>query len=205
MIGGRAKPGSRAKRAGAEESHPPAGGPSAPAEAGERGVSVLELAVIAVLFLCLLFGVIRPFVAETFYIPSSSMEPTLAPGDSVLDLKFAYLLSEPERGDLAAIQDPENANQMLIKRVAGLPTDTIEIRDGVLYVNGEKKEEPYVDYNLTDSSFFGPVEVPPGHVFVLGDNRSNSRDSRDFGPVAEQDLRGQVVLRFWPLSRLRMG
>ena len=175
-----------------------------PADAAERGVNVLELAAIAALCLCLLFGVVRPFVAETFYIPSSSMEPTLAPGDRVLDLKFAYLLSGPERGDLATVKDPANADQTLIKRVAGLPGDTVEIRDGALYINGERQNEPYVNYRLTDSSFFGPVEIPSGHVFVLGDNRANSRDSRDFGPVAQKDLRGQVVLRFWPLSRLRM-
>lgn len=174
------------------------------ADAAERSVSLLELAVIAALCLCLLFGVVRPFVAETFYIPSSSMEPTLVPGDSVLDLKFAYLFSEPERGDLAAVQDPVHEHQTLIKRVAGLPGDTVEIRDGVLYINGQQKKESYVDYNLTDSSFFGPVEVPSGHVFVLGDNRSNSRDSRDFGAVAQKDLRGQVVLRIWPLTRLRL-
>lgn len=177
--------------------------PTSAADAAERSVSVLELTVIAALCLCLLFGIVRPFVAETFYIPSSSMEPTLVPGDSVLDLKFAYLLSDPERGDLAAVQNPVHEHQTLIKRVAGLQGDTVEIRDGVLYINGERKNEPYVDYNLTDSSFFGPVEVPSGHVFVLGDNRSNSRDSRDFGAVAEKDLRGQV-LRLWPLSRLRV-
>ena len=178
--------------------------PTSAADAAERSFSVLELTVIAALCLCLLFGIVRPFVAETFYIPSSSMEPTLVPGDSVLDLKFAYLLSDPERGDLAAVQNPVHEHQTLIKRVAGLQGDTVEIRDGVLYINGERKNEPYVDYNLTDSSFFGPVEVPSGHVFVLGDNRSNSRDSRDFGAVPEKDLRGQVVLRLWPLSRLRV-
>lgn len=164
-----------------------------------EGRGLLEFALILALCVVLMFGVVRPFVAEVFRIPSESMSPTLEAGDSVLTLKFAYRLAEPERGDLAVFDGPDGAT---IKRVVGLPGDTVGVRDGVLVVNGKPKREPYVDYNLTDSSFFGPEKVPEGHFFVMGDNRSNSRDSRAFGPVPEEDLTGEVLLRVAPLDRI---
>jgi signal peptidase I len=153
--------------------------------------------VLAISFL-FVFGVVRPFVAEPFRIPSESMKPTLEPGDQVLATKFAYRLTEPERGDLAVFDDGSGA---VIKRVVGLPGDVISVEDGVLVVNGEPRKESYVNYRLTDSSFFGPETVPEGHIFMMGDNRSNSRDSRTMGPVPEKDLIGRAVLRFWPLDR----
>ncbi len=167
-----------------------------------QGASLLDLLLILVLALIFMFGVVRPFVVEPLYIPSESMSPTLEPGDRVIAAKFVYRLGDPHRGDLAVLRNPENKDEDLIKRVVGLPGDAVEVRDGVLYVNGERNEEPYVNYRLTDSTFFGPEKVPQGHVFVMGDNRSNSRDSRDFGPVPEKDLLGKAVVRFWPLSRL---
>ena len=151
-----------------------------------------------------MFGIVRPFVAETFSIPSESMSPTLQPGDQVLVGKLAYRFTEPQRGDLAAFVEGSESEEeeATIKRVVGLAGDEVAVDDGVLVVNGEpQEEEAYVDYRLTDSSFFGPEEVPEGHVFVMGDNRSNSRDSRTFGPVPEGDLIGKVILRFWPPDR----
>lgn len=145
-----------------------------------------------------MFGVVRPFVVEAFRIPSESMVPTLQVGDSVLAAKLAYRFSDAGRGDLAVFKGGEDLN---IKRVVGLPGDTVAIRDGVLFVNGEKKRESYVDYRLTDASFFGPVKVPENRVFLMGDNRFNSRDSRDYGPIPEEDLLGRVSLRIWPLDR----
>jgi signal peptidase I len=173
--------------------------PDAAESPNGEGRGLIEFALILVLCVILMFGVVRPFVAEVFRIPSESMSPTLETGDSVLAAKFAYRLAEPERGDLAVFDRPDG---MTIKRVVGLPGDTVGIRDGVLVVNGEPQREPYVDYNLTDSSFFGPEKVPAGHVFVMGDNRSNSRDSRVFGPVPEEDLTGKVLLRVAPLDRV---
>lgn len=144
------------------------------------------------------FGILRPLVAETFFIPSASMSPTLEPGDRVLAAKPVYRFSEPARGDLAVFDDGSGA---VIKRVVGLPGDVISVEDGLLVMNGISVREPYVDYVSTDSSFFGPETVPEGHVFVMGDNRSNSRDSRTMGPVPEEDLIGRAVLRFWPINR----
>lgn len=150
----------------------------------------------------LLIGVVRPFVAEPFFVPTGSMAPTLVPGDHVLAWKLAYRLGEPRRGDLAVFSDPEGGEDALIKRVVGLGGDTVEVQDGVLHVNGVPRHEPYVDYAMVDSIYFGPVTVPSGHLFVMGDDRWNSRDSRDFGAVPEGDLAGKVVARIWPPDRL---
>lgn len=169
-----------------------------------KGGSPLEFLLITLISLVFVFGVVRPFVVEAFFIPSESMAPTLQEGDRVLAAKFAYRFADPERGELVAFKDPENGDQVDIKRVVGLPKDTVAIRDGVLFVNGEPRREPYVNHRLTDANFFGPKTVPKGHVFVMGDNRSNSRDSRFFGPVPEEDLLGRVSLRFWPLDRAKL-
>ncbi len=162
---------------------------------------MLDLLFVLFLSLAFMFGFVRPFVVETFRIPSGSMTPTLQAGDHVLVAKFAYRFADPDRGDLAAFESLENGGEVNIKRVVGLPGDTVEVWDGVLMVNGEAQEEPYVDYGLTDATFFNPKTVPEGHVFLMGDNRTNSLDSRSFGPVPEEDLLGRVLSRFWPLDR----
>lgn len=156
--------------------------------------------LVALLAVFLIFGFVRPFVAEPFGITTDSMGPTLRAGDSVLAAKLAYRLAEPRRGDVVLFEAPDGGAPT-IKRVVGIPGDTVAVRDGVLFVNGEKTREDYVDYNLTDSTFFGPTNVPEGRVFVMGDNRSNSLDSRSYGPVPEADLLGEVSLRAWPLNR----
>jgi signal peptidase I len=162
-----------------------------PRSSGQEDAGPLELALIVLLSLALVFGFVRPFVAEVFVISSASMYPTLLPGDRVLAAKFAYRLADPGRGDVVVF---ENGEGMYIKRVVGVAGDVVEVRDGVLFVDGEPREEPYVDYASIDGSFFGPETVPEDHVFVMGDNRSNSRDSRSFGPVPEEDLLGRLML-----------
>lgn len=148
-----------------------------------------------------MFGVVRPFVAEVFRIPSESMAPTLEAGDRVLVNKFVYRFTEPERGDLVLFEEPVNEGPLAIKRVVGLPGDKVAVWDGVLFVNGERREEFYVDYQTADSTFFGPERVPEDHMLVMGDNRANSLDSRSFGAVPDEDVLGKVSLRLWPLGR----
>lgn len=172
------------------ESHPPE----------ERGAGPLGFLLVALAAVFLVFGFVRPFVAEPFGITTDSMDPTLRAGDSVLAAKFAYRLAEPRRGDVVLFEAP-NDGAPTIKRVVGIPGDTVAVRDGVLFVNGEKRWEGYVDYGLTDSTFLGPTDVPEGHVYLMGDNRANSLDSRSYGPVPEADLLGRVPLRLWPLDR----
>jgi|1186.fasta_scaffold146495_1 signal peptidase I len=148
--------------------------------------------------LVLLFAV-KWFVAEPFSIPASSMAPTLERGDHVVVNKLAYRTGTPARGDLAVVKAPKTG-EALLKRVVGLGGDEIEIRDGVLFVNGRAPREPYVDHKKVDSVYFGPVRVPRDDLFVLGDNRGNSVDSRELGPVPVSDTIGRVDLRVWPLS-----
>jgi signal peptidase I len=155
---------------------------------------LLPAGLVALLVLVLVF------VAEPMRIPSSSMAPTLRPGDQVLLNKLAYRFGSPRRGDLAVFRSPEDGETSL-KRVVALPGDSVGIEDGVLVVDGRPQREPFVDHRTVDSVYFGPVVVPPGHVFVLGDNRADSRDSRDFGAVDEDLLEGRVALRLLPLRR----
>ena len=181
----------RDQRAGTDPEPPP------PEERGAGPFGFLLVALVAVF---LVFGFVRPFVAEPFGITTDSMDPTLRAGDSVLAAKFAYRLGEPRRGDVVLFEAPGDGAPT-IKRVVGIPGDTVAVRDGVLFVNGEKKWEGYVDYGLTDSTFLAPTDVPEGHVYLMGDNRVNSLDSRSYGPVPEADLLGKVPLRVWPLDR----
>ena len=161
---------------------------------------------------------------EAFYIPSESMVPTLEVGDRVLVNKFIYRFAEPERRDIVVFKTPEGVDnsvdgnpivqlvgwlqgerderQDLIKRIVGLPGDTIAVRNGKLFVNGEKQREPYLNEELPDRSFFQRTTVPKNRVFVMGDNRTNSRDSRFIGPVPKENIEGEAFLRFWPLGRL---
>jgi signal peptidase I len=141
------------------------------------------------------------FVAEPFKIPSSSMLPTLRPGDQVVANKLAYRFGDPHRGDLVVLHEPGNGT-VLLKRLVALPGERVAIEDGRLLVDGRRVPEPYVrDRRLIDGLYFGPVQVPAGHVFVLGDRRSDSLDSRRFGPVRRGDLIGRVDVRVWPPAR----
>jgi signal peptidase I len=138
------------------------------------------------------------FVAEPLRVVSTSMEPTLKEGDSVLVDKLAG--AEPRRGELIAFRAPDS-DDVLVKRVVGLGGDRVGIEDGRLVVNGRRRDEPYADPEAIDSVFFGPVEVPEEAVFVLGDNRGDSVDSRDFGSVREDAILGRVGARLWPPAR----
>ena len=140
---------------------------------------------------------LRVFVVEPFSIPSSSMEPTLRPGDHVLVEKLALRSSEPQRGDLVVFEAP-GSGEIMLKRVVALPGDTVGLEDGVLIVNGQSVVEPYVDHAGVDSVYYGPVEVPDEGFMVMGDNRGLSVDSREFGAVPRSSLIGRVLVRVWP-------
>jgi signal peptidase I len=168
----------------------------------KKGGGVLEFLVILLVSFALVFGFVRPFVVEAFYIPSESMIPTLRVGDRVLVNKFIYRFTEPERGDIVVFESVEGGGEDLIKRVVGVPGDEISVRGGKVVLNGERQREPYVNKKYPDRSFSPPTTVPKGHVFVMGDNRANSRDSRFFGPVPKKKIEGEAFLRFWPPDRI---
>ena len=168
----------------------------------KSGGGVLEFLIILLVSFVLVFGFVRPFVVEAFWIPSASMVPTLKYGDRVLVNKFIYRFTEPERGDVIVFKSVEGDGQDLIKRVVGVPRDEIAVRDCKLFVNGEPQKEPYVNKKYPDRSFYAPTTVPKDHVFAMGDNRANSQDSRIFGPVPEENIEGEAFLRFWPPDRI---
>jgi signal peptidase I len=168
----------------------------------KSGGGVLEFLIILLVSFVLVFGFVRPFVVEAFWIPSASMVPTLKYGDRVLVNKFIYRFTEPQRGDIIVFKSVEGDGQDLIKRVVGVPGDEIAVRGGTLFVNGEPQKEPYVNKKFPDRSFYAPTTVPKDHVFAMGDNRANSQDSRVFGPVPEQNIEGEAFLRFWPPDRI---
>ena len=170
--------------------------------ATKKGGGALEYLVILLVSFALVFGFVRPFVMEAFWIPSGSMIPTLEIGDRVLVNKFIYRFTDPSRGDIIVFESVDNSNEDLIKRVVGLPGDKIAVRGGKLFVNGEPQKEPYTNKKPPDRSFYARTTVPKDHVFVMGDNRGNSADSRVFGPLPEKNIEGEAFLRFWPPDRI---
>ncbi len=161
-----------------------------------------EYAVILLVAFVVVFGVLRPFVVKSFWIPSESMVPTLEVGDRIFVNRFIYRFIEPERGDIVVFDSLETDDE-LIKRVVAVPGDRVRVRNGKLRVNGDFPDEPYaVPMVFPDGSFFGPARVPEGEVFVMGDNRPNSHDSRFFGPVPIENIQGEAFFRFWPPSRI---
>jgi signal peptidase I len=169
----------------------------------KRRAGFTELCLTILVAFVLVFGFVRPFVLEAFRIPSESMVPTLLVGDRVLANKFVYRLTEPERGEVVVFESVgEGDDQKLIKRIVALAGDEVEVRNGTLLVNGEAREEPYLNRNLPFNDSYGPSEVPEGHVFVMGDNRANSADSRVFGPLPIENIEGEAFVRFWPPLRI---
>ena len=167
---------------------------------------------------------LKAHVAQAYHIPSSSMEPQLEVGDRVLVSRLAYRMHEPRRGDIVVFDAPRTDDgddggiggflsevlrgvglrspddTELIKRVIGLEGEIIEARDGRVLVNGRQLVEPYLPGDVGTGDF-GPVTVPADHVFVLGDNRASSQDSRVIGPVHVDRIVGRAILRVWPPTR----
>jgi signal peptidase I len=151
--------------------------------------------------------VIKTFLFQAFWIPSESMVPTLREDDRVLVNKLSYRLHDVNRGDIVVFEAPEGANsdiKDLVKRVIGLPGDTISFRNGHVQVNGRRLDEPYLPEGTVTEPKNGvtSIDVPAGSIFVMGDNRGASKDSREFGPVDEDDIVGRVFVRIWPPSRI---
>ncbi len=138
------------------------------------------------------------FVAQPFVVEGSSMDPSLRQGERLIVSKLAYRFGRPERGDVIVFRYPVNRRVRFVKRVVGLPGETVAIRNGRVLVNGRPLAEAYlIDVTLGE---FGPVRVPPGRLFVLGDNRANSRDSRypEVGMISCRDVVGKAVAVYWP-------
>ena len=143
---------------------------------------------------------LRTFVIQAFWIPSGSMLPTLLEGDRVLVCKFEYLIRSPRRGDIFVFKYPMDTKVDYVKRLIALPGDKFEIRQGVVWINDKEVTEPYVKFH--DTYTLPAVRVPEKSYVALGDNRPKSADSRFWGYVPEENIRGPVILRYWPLNRL---
>nr|WP_295617380.1 signal peptidase I [Chamaesiphon sp. GL140_3_metabinner_50] len=150
---------------------------------------------------------IRTFIAEPRYIPSESMLPTLEIGDRLIVEKLSYYTHLPKHGDIVVFAPPPQLQeqgyleeQAFIKRVIGLPGDTIEVKDGRVYVDKELLTESYIaqapNYGMS------PMVVPPDELFVMGDNRNNSNDSHVWGFLPKDNVIGHACFRFWPIERL---
>lgn len=141
-------------------------------------------------------------VVQNYRIEKQSMEPTFCAGQFILANKLAYVLGEPKRGDVVIFHNPDNQDEDYIKRIMGLPGDTVEIRDQQIWINGQALEEPYIANKILSNQIFGPVLIEPGRLFVIGDNRPNSTDSRGaIGQLSQELLVGKAWLRVWPFDR----
>ncbi len=159
---------------------------------------------------------IKAFLFQAYYIPTPSMTPTLSEGDRILVNKLSYKLHSVNRGDLVVFDTPEaGGNDDLIKRVIGLQGEFVDVEDGRIEIDGGLLLEPYLPLNTDINPFSTPANcvnrpnensgcrIPDEHVFVMGDNRSNSRDSRFFGPVPVEDVEGRAFIRVWPASKIK--
>lgn len=177
----------------ADETPPGAPRPSNPVRTTVEWVAIIVVALLAAFL-------VKTFLFQPFYIPSGSMEPTLRVNDRLLVNK---LDRNPDRGEILVFERPPGeaegpTNKDLIKRVIGVAGDTVEGRDGVVFLNGKQLPEPYLPEG-THTTQFALVTVPAGEVWVMGDNRGNSRDSRFFGSIDKDLVVGKAFVRFWPL------
>lgn len=159
-------------------------------------ISVIVIAVVLALILDL-------FIIVNAVIPSASMETTIMTGDRIIGNRLAYINEDPARGDIVIFRFPDNEKELFIKRIIGMPGDTIEIIDGKVYINdsAEPLDEPYL--NVIPLGDYGPITIPTDAYFMLGDNRNNSADSRFWNqPFVYRDkILGKAFVRYWPLPK----
>jgi len=144
--------------------------------------------------------VIIVFLYQPVKVEGTSMAPLLSDQERIFINKFVYRFESIHRGDVVVFWYPLDRSKSFIKRVVGLPGEIVEIRRGVLYLNGQIVPEPYVPPRYTDVTDYGPMKVPTGSYFVMGDHRISSNDSRVFGPVASQFIYGRAVFAYWPVD-----
>ena len=144
--------------------------------------------------------VIIVFLYQPVKVEGTSMAPLLSDQERIFINKFVYRFEDIHRGDVVVFWYPLDRSKSFIKRVIGLPGETVEIRRGMLYVNTRMVPEPYVPPQYTDVTDFGPIRVPKDSYFVMGDHRISSNDSRVFGPVASQFIYGRAVFAYWPVD-----
>lgn len=162
--------------------------------------------VAAIVAAVLIALAIDNFVIVNAQIPSGSMENTIMTGDRVIGNRFAYSFSDPQRFDIIIFRYPDDESQLFIKRIIGLPGETVEIRDGKIYLNGS--DEPLEDVQTKETMVgsFGSYTVPENSYFVMGDNRNDSKDSRYWTNtfVTKDEILGKAIFRYWPISEFKI-
>ncbi|WP_347860728.1 signal peptidase I [Salimicrobium sp. PL1-032A] len=155
----------------------------------------------AIVIALVLAFILRNFFFATSIVEGASMDPTLENGERVVFNKIAYHLDDPERNDIVII---ERTEKNYVKRVIGEPGDTVEVKDHTLYVNGEEQSQDYLDHSSIEATRdYGPVEVPEGQYFVMGDNRKVSKDSRNgLGLIEESEIVGKTELVIFPFGEM---
>ena len=173
---------------------------------------ILDWVVTIALALVITF-LLRTYVSEPFIVPTGSMLDTIQLEDRIMGEKVSYRFREPALGDIVTFYEPGSDNKILVKRVIATEGQTVDLIDGSVYVDGEKLDEPYVEGKPSEPIAFQmegvepisyPYTVPQGCVWVMGDNRTNSADSRYFGPVERSLITSRAMFTFWPPSDIRL-
>lgn len=168
-----------------------------------RGLStVAEYVVIFIVAFALAY-LLQNFVFGNFVIRQRSMEPNFYENDRVFINRLTYKFNDPKRGDIVILVDPMGSQDDFIKRVIALPGEIIQITDGDVYINEKKIRENYISSDRSVDNL-GPIRIPPGDFFVMGDNRPVSQDSRRFGPVPKSQILGKVMVIWWPINHSRV-
>lgn len=191
---GTAAPGTPDGGAGGQGGEPKKPGKSSAREWAETLVVALLVALV-----------IRTFVVQVYLVEGPSMEPTLHTNERVFVNKLLYRFREPKPGEIIVLQDPNRPQRELIKRVIAVAGETIEIKKGIVYVNGQALKEPYINTAIKSTTDMQPLVVPDKQVFVMGDNRGMSFDSRAIGPVVVSKIDGKAFFMFWPVDKFGYG
>ena len=168
------------------------------AQVGGAIKETLETIIPAIIIALL----INLFLAQATRVYGQSMEPNLHTDERLIIEKVSYKVHPPDRHDIIVLKVRDDAKELLIKRVIGLPGETVEVRDGNVYVDGQMLDEPYLAQPTLGR--YGPTVVPPFHVFVMGDNRNASNDSRSFGAIPYDNIIGKAWVSYWPLNDVGM-
>lgn len=177
---------------------------STPAIQKERsGFSVFIEFVVIFAVAYLLAYALQNFLFGNFEIKQHSMEPTLYEFDRVFINRMTYKYSNPNRGDIVILLDPTGKQDDFVKRVIALPGEVVSIKNGEVFVNEKKIDEPYISKDLSIENM-GSIRVPSDNFFVMGDNRPVSSDSRRFGPIPKENILGKVFVVWWPLAHSRV-
>jgi signal peptidase I len=189
---------STSAQAGAAQSIP--AGAAGTVGAKSRWGGLLRDVVGTILPAVLIALLIHVFLAQATRVYGQSMQPNLHTNERLVVEKLSYRFHGPRRGDVVVLHDPSGGSELLIKRVIGLPGERVTIADGRVFIDGVELEEPYLDQETEGSG--RSWLVPPLQVFVMGDNRQASRDSRSFGTIKRDQIIGRALFRYWPLDQI---